>query len=107
MSKQSMPLTAALAAAALLSLSGALAGLAGVSLDGLMTMPPPADDAETSRPHFAALRQLRDRLVDRLGRALPVLSMGMSHDFEVAIACGATHVRIGTAIFGSRPAPAG
>ena len=87
------------------AVAAALAGVAGVSLDGLMTMPPPADDAEVSRPHFAALRALRDRLADRLGRALPVLSMGMSHDFEVAIACGATHVRIGTAIFGSRPAP--
>ncbi len=80
----------------------ALAAVAGVSLDGLMTMPPPADDPEASRPHFAGLRALRDRLQDDLGRALPVLSMGMSHDFEVAIACGATHVRIGTAIFGSR-----
>jgi pyridoxal phosphate enzyme (YggS family) len=89
------------------AVAAALAGVAGVSLDGLMTMPPPADDAEVSRPHFAALRALRDQLADRLGRALPVLSMGMSHDFEVAIACGATHVRIGTAIFGSRPAPVG
>jgi hypothetical protein len=80
----------------------ALAGVAGTSLDGLMTMPPPADDPEASRPHFAALRALRDRLADQLGRPLPVLSMGMSHDFEVAIACGATHVRIGTAIFGNR-----
>jgi len=67
-----------------------------------MTMPPPADDPEASRPHFLALRALRDRLAYDLGRPLPVLSMGMSHDFEVAIACGATHVRIGTAIFGSR-----
>jgi pyridoxal phosphate enzyme (YggS family) len=80
----------------------ALAAVAGTSLDGLMTMPPPADDPEAGRPHFLALRALRDRLADELGRPLPVLSMGMSHDFEVAIACGATHVRIGTAIFGSR-----
>jgi len=80
----------------------ALAGVAGVSLDGLMTMPPPAEDPELSRPHFVALRALRDRLQDELGRALPVLSMGMSHDFEVAIDCGSTHVRIGTAIFGAR-----
>ena len=79
-----------------------LAAVPGVSLDGLMTMPPPADDPEASRPYFEGLRALRDRLQDELGRALPVLSMGMSHDFEVAIACGATHVRIGTAIFGSR-----
>ena len=84
------------------SVARALAAVAGTSLDGLMTMPPPADDPEASRPHFLALRALRDRLADELGRPLPVLSMGMSHDFEVAIACGATHVRIGTAIFGSR-----
>jgi pyridoxal phosphate enzyme (YggS family) len=84
------------------ALARALAGVAGTSLDGLMTMPPPSDDPEASRPHFAALRALRDRLRDDLGHALPVLSMGMSHDFEVAIACGATHVRIGTAIFGPR-----
>jgi pyridoxal phosphate enzyme (YggS family) len=88
------------------AVAAALAGVDGVSLDGLMTMPPPADDPEVSRPPFAALRALRDRLADQLGRPLPVLSMGMSHDFEVAIACGATHLRIGTAIFGSR-APAG
>ena len=80
----------------------ALAAIAGTSLDGLMTMPPPDDDPEASRPHFLALRALRDRLAGELGRPLPVLSMGMSHDFEVAIACGATHVRIGTAIFGTR-----
>ncbi len=73
-----------------------------IRLDGLMTMPPPSDDPEASRPYFEALRALRDRLVGELGLALPVLSMGMSGDFEVAIACGATHVRIGTAIFGAR-----
>lgn len=84
------------------ALARQLAAVPGVSLDGLMTMPPPADDPEASRPYFAGLAALRDRLQDELGRALPVLSMGMSHDFEVAIACGATHVRIGTAIFGSR-----
>jgi len=80
----------------------ALAAVTGCSLDGLMTMPPPADDAAASRPYFDQLRALRDRLQDELGRPLPILSMGMSHDFEVAIACGATHVRVGTAIFGSR-----
>jgi pyridoxal phosphate enzyme (YggS family) len=81
-----------------------LAGLPGVRLDGLMTMPPPADDPEASRPAFEALRTLRDRLEQDLGRALPVLSMGMSGDYEIAIACGATHLRIGTAIFGTREA---
>ena len=80
----------------------AITGVAGGRLDGLMTMPPPADDPEASRPYFEGLRLLRDRLADALGQPLPVLSMGMSGDFEVAIACGATHVRIGTAIFGER-----
>jgi pyridoxal phosphate enzyme (YggS family) len=80
----------------------ALAGVPGVSFDGLMTMPPPSDAADASRPFFEGLRALRDRLQDELGRALPILSMGMSDDFELAIACGATHVRIGTAIFGRR-----
>lgn len=74
----------------------------GVRLDGLMTMPPPADDPEVSRPAFEDLRALREQLQQALGHPLPALSMGMSDDFEVAIACGATHVRIGTAIFGAR-----
>lgn len=96
-------------AGAALELARAIAPISGVRLDGLMTMPPPADDPEASRPVFLALRALRDRLADDLGRPLPVLSMGMSDDFEVAIACGASHVRIGTAIFGTRPkqAPVG
>jgi pyridoxal phosphate enzyme (YggS family) len=80
-----------------------IAALANVRLDGLMTMPPPSDDPEASRPVFEALRELRDRIAGALGRPLPVLSMGMSGDYEVAIQCGATHVRIGTAIFGRRP----
>ncbi len=80
-----------------------LVTVANVRLDGLMTLPPPGDDPEASRPIFEALRELRARLVGELGVALPVLSMGMSDDYEVAIACGATHVRIGTAIFGGRP----
>jgi len=80
----------------------ALAAVPGVRLDGLMTMPPYSDDPEASRPQFEALRDLRERLVQDLGLPLPVLSMGMSGDFEVAIDCGATHVRVGTAIFGSR-----
>jgi pyridoxal phosphate enzyme (YggS family) len=84
------------------AIARSIAQVAGCSLDGLMTMPPPSDDAAASRPYFYHLRALRDQLRDQLGRPLPVLSMGMSHDFEVAIACGATHVRVGTAIFGSR-----
>ena len=75
-------------------IAAALRGVANVRLDGLMTMPPPDVDP---RPSFEAVRALRDQL------GLPVLSMGMSADFEQAIACGATHVRIGTAIFGERP----
>jgi pyridoxal phosphate enzyme (YggS family) len=65
---------------------------------GLMTMPPYDPDPEVSRPHFAALRQLRDRAAPHL----PSLSMGMSDDFEVAIDEGATAVRVGTALFGRR-----
>lgn len=73
----------------------------GLRVRGLMCIPPAADDPEETRPHFAALRALRDAL-------LPggLLSMGMSADFAVAIAEGATHVRVGTAIFGARPAQA-
>ncbi len=68
---------------------------------GLMTMPPFLDP-EAVRPYFRALRELRDRLQDLGGTPLPELSMGMSGDFEVAIEAGATLVRVGTAIFGSR-----
>ena len=85
-----------------LALARAFAAFPNVRLDGLMTMPPPSDDPEASRPVFEALRALRDQMQDALGAPLPVLSMGMSGDFEVAIASGSTHVRIGTAIFGSR-----
>lgn len=80
----------------------AIVAIPNVRLDGLMTMPPPDDDPEASRPYFETLRSLRDRIASELGQPLPYLSMGMSDDFEVAIACGATHVRIGTAIFGPR-----
>ncbi|HEY5934285.1 MAG TPA: YggS family pyridoxal phosphate-dependent enzyme [Kofleriaceae bacterium] len=88
--------------ASALELAHAFARFPNVRLDGLMTMPPPSDDPEASRPVFEALRALRDQMQDALGVPLPVLSMGMSGDFEVAIVCGSTHVRIGTAIFGSR-----
>src|SRR5439155_599491 len=84
------------------ALVAAVRQLAGVRLDGLMTMPPPADDPEQVRPAFRALRALRDQLATAAS-PLPHLSMGMSDDFEVAIAEGATLVRIGTAIFGPRP----
>jgi hypothetical protein len=74
-----------------------------LELAGLMCIPPFIEDAEKVRPYFRRLRELRDSLARRIGRELPVLSMGMSHDFEVAIEGGATEVRVGTAIFGSRP----
>jgi pyridoxal phosphate enzyme (YggS family) len=73
-------------------------------LAGLMCIPPFAENAEEARPHFKRLRELRDGLAKRLGLGLPVLSMGMSHDFEVAIEEGATEVRVGTALFGTRGA---
>jgi pyridoxal phosphate enzyme (YggS family) len=71
---------------------------------GLMAIPPYDEDPELSRPHFAALRRLRDqhRPGGRPNVVLAELSMGMSHDLEVAIAEGATMVRVGTAIFGAR-----
>jgi pyridoxal phosphate enzyme (YggS family) len=71
---------------------------------GLMTVPPYTDDPEGARPYFRRLRELRDRLAARQQPSvnLDVLSMGMSHDFEVAIEEGSSCVRIGTAIFGTR-----
>jgi PLP dependent protein len=76
-----------------------------LDLAGLMCIPPYLDNAEKVRPYFAELREMKQRLEGRLGRALPVVSMGMSHDFEVAIEEGATEVRIGTALFGARETP--
>ena len=73
-----------------------IAGLPRLKLRGLMTMPPWSDDPEPSRPYFRRLRELAAR------HGLPELSMGMSHDLEVAIQEGATTVRIGTALFGRR-----
>lgn len=71
---------------------------------GLMTVPPFTEDPEGARPFFRTLRELRDRTASRQlpGIAMDVLSMGMSHDFEVAIEEGSTCVRVGTAIFGER-----
>ncbi|ADY73185.1 protein of unknown function UPF0001 [Desulfurobacterium thermolithotrophum DSM 11699] len=73
-----------------------------LDLKGLMTVPPYFEDVELVRPYFRRLRKIRDRLEDSLGMKIPHLSMGMSHDFEVAVEEGATIVRIGTAIFGPR-----
>ena len=83
-----------------------LAKLPAVRIEGLMTIPPYAPDPEKSRHVFARLRELRDKMVelDMEGIGLKELSMGMSNDFAVAIEEGATLVRIGSAIFGDRPA---
>ncbi len=69
---------------------------------GLMCIPPPVDTPESARVWFSALREMRDDLEARFGVMLPSLSMGMSADFGVAIEEGATHVRVGSAIFGKR-----
>jgi len=78
------------------ALLDAIRACPNLRLLGLMTMPPWSDDAERSRPYFAKLRALAE------AHRLPHLSMGMSHDLEVAIEEGATMVRIGTALFGPR-----
>jgi PLP dependent protein len=84
------------------SLAEMFADLPRLELAGLMCIPPFLEKAEQVRPYFRQLRELRDELAGKLGSALPVLSMGMSHDFEVAIEGGATEVRLGTALFGAR-----
>jgi PLP dependent protein len=78
--------------------------LPNLCIRGLMTVPPFTDKPEAARPHFRALRELRDRITARNlpSVAMETLSMGMSHDFEVAIEEGSTCVRVGTAIFGAR-----
>ena len=79
-----------------------VADLPRLQLAGLMCIPPFLEKAEQVRPYFRRLKDLRDELAATLGLALPVVSMGMSHDFEVAIEEGATEVRVGTALFGAR-----
>jgi len=73
-----------------------------VELLGFITVPPYFENPEEVRPYFRKLREIRNRMEDRFGKPFPELSMGMSHDFEVAVEEGATIVRIGTAIFGPR-----
>jgi len=80
-----------------------LNALPRIEIHGLMTVPPFVTDPEKARPHFRRLRDLKERAETALGAPLPQLSMGMSGDFEVAIEEGSTLVRIGTALFGSRP----
>jgi pyridoxal phosphate enzyme (YggS family) len=84
------------------ALAEGCAELPRLQLAGLMCIPPFLEDAEKVRPYFRRLKELRDELTVKLGIDLPVLSMGMSHDFEVAIEEGATEVRVGTALFGTR-----
>jgi PLP dependent protein len=84
------------------ALAEKIGALRMLELTGLMCIPPFAENAEETRPYFRRLRELRDGLAKQIGRALPVLSMGMSHDFEAAIEEGATEVRVGTALFGTR-----
>jgi PLP dependent protein len=86
------------------ALAEGISTLAHLDFRGLMTVPPYSEDAERVRPYFRKLRELRDQLSQRLGIPLPTLSMGMSHDFEVAIDEDSTEIRIGTALFGQRSA---
>lgn len=78
------------------AIADAVRACSNLRLTGLMTVPPWSEDAELSRPYFAKLRELAERV------GVHELSMGMSHDLEVAIAEGATWVRVGTALFGKR-----
>ncbi|WP_291319273.1 YggS family pyridoxal phosphate-dependent enzyme [Desulfonatronospira sp.] len=78
-------------------------GMDHLDVQGLMLMPPLADDPEKSRPYFAGLRKLRDSLEQETGRKLPHLSMGMSQDFVQAVEEGATLVRVGSLLLGPRP----
>jgi pyridoxal phosphate enzyme (YggS family) len=84
------------------ALAEGISALAHLDLHGLLAIPPYSDDRERARPYFRKLRELRDQLNLRVGISLPTLSMGMSHDFEIAIEEGATEIRVGTALFGVR-----
>ncbi|MEX2580337.1 MAG: YggS family pyridoxal phosphate-dependent enzyme [Verrucomicrobiales bacterium] len=81
---------------------GAILAVERLEIAGLMTVPSFDPDPEKTRPFFARLRELRDELAEASGHALPALSMGMSHDFAVAVEEGATLVRVGSSIFGKR-----
>jgi pyridoxal phosphate enzyme (YggS family) len=83
-------------------LAAAVLDFPRLDLRGLMAVPPLREDPEEARPDFRRLVEIRDRLQDRFGRAFPEISMGMSHDFEVAVEEGSTEVRLGTVLFGSR-----
>jgi pyridoxal phosphate enzyme (YggS family) len=97
------PAKSGVSAAELPRVVEALLRLPHLELRGLMGVPPYFDDPEKTRPYFRSLRELRDAMRAQLGgEVLPVLSMGMSNDFEVAIEEGATEIRVGTALFGER-----
>jgi len=82
-----------------------LLALRRLTIEGLMTIPPLAPEAEASRTFFVQLRELRDGLESEFQMKLPRLSMGMTNDFAIAVEEGATLVRVGTAIFGERSRP--
>ncbi len=82
-----------------------LLALPRLSIEGLMIIPPLAEEAEASRTFFVQLRELRDALEKEFDLKLPQLSMGMTNDFPIAVEAGATLVRVGTAIFGERTRP--
>jgi PLP dependent protein len=82
---------------------GSLLALSRLSIEGLMCIPPLAEEAEGSRKFFVRLRELRNSLEKEFDVKFPHLSMGMTQDFSIAVEEGATLVRVGTAIFGERP----
>jgi PLP dependent protein len=86
----------------LIQLLGRRKEMKHIEIRGLMTVPPFTDDPQGARKYFRELRKLRDELAARMNMNLPELSMGMSHDFEIAVEEGSTCVRVGTAIFGAR-----
>lgn len=90
------------AEAALPQLAERILELNSLRLQGLMCVPPYRENPEEARPYFVQLRTLKEKLEAHLKIPLPRLSIGMSHDFEVAISEGATEIRVGTAIFGTR-----
>jgi pyridoxal phosphate enzyme (YggS family) len=97
------PAKSGVAAADVPRLIEAVLRLPHLDLRGLMGVPPYFDDPEKARPYFRRLRELRDAARNQFGEEiLPVLSMGMSHDLEIAIEEGSTEIRVGTALFGSR-----
>jgi PLP dependent protein len=84
------------------ALAARVRSLEHLELRGLMAIPPYCENPNDARPYFHRLRESRDKLSRQVEAALPILSMGMSHDFEVAIEEGATEIRVGTALFGNR-----